>query len=55
VFHCGGKVTRLVTQRELMDAYNLELSVQRALKTLGKNTSGSCEMYRAKDTSSLDL
>ena len=46
VFHCNEKVTRWVTQNELMDAYDLELSVQKALKTLGKTTSLSCSFVK---------
>jgi len=46
VFHRKEKVTRLVTQNELMDAYDLELSVQKALKTLGKTTSLSCSFVK---------
>jgi len=46
VFHHDEKVTRLVTQNKLMDAYDLELSVQKALKTLGKTTSLSCSFVK---------
>ena len=50
VFYCNERVTRLVTQRKLMDAYDLELSVQRALKTLGRNTSLSCSFVKQIST-----
>ena len=46
MFHHDEKVTRLVTQSELTDTYNLELSVQMALKRLGKSTSLSCSFVK---------